>query len=69
VLKILLMGMASGRWHGMVREYVTMTFETRTALNEAEGEEKDVWRKRLRKLEELIVFALIEAKVFTFADR
>ena len=56
--------MASGRWQGMVREYVTVTFETRTALNEAEGEEKDVWRKRLRKLEELVVFALIEAKVY-----
>ena len=66
MLKILLVGMASGRWQGAVREWVALGFETRMGLLNAEEGEKEVWRWRLRKLEELIVFGLIEGRVFLF---
>lgn len=61
-LKILLIGMASGRWYGAINEWYAMATETRIGLSHAK-EDKDLWRFRLRKLEDLVVYGLIEAKV------
>jgi len=61
-LKILLVGMASGRWKVAINEWFVMVSETRSALVQAE-ENKELWRLRLRKLEDLIIYGLIEGKV------
>ena len=62
-MKILLVGMASGRWASAINEWVKMSAETRVGLQRAEDQDKELWRLRLRKLEELCVYALIESKV------
>jgi len=62
VLKILLIGTASGRWHAAINEWYIMAAATRVALGRP-MEDKDLWRLRLKKLESLIVYGLIEAKV------
>jgi hypothetical protein len=63
VIKILLVGMASGRWTSAVNEWVKMSAETRVGLTRAEEKDKELWTLRLRKLEDLCVYALIESKV------
>jgi hypothetical protein len=62
VLKILFIGMASGRWHGAIKEWLAMTSETRVTMSRA-TDDKELWRLRLKKLEDLVVYGLIEAKV------
>lgn len=65
VLKILLVGMASGRWFGAINDWYVMAAESRVAISRA-SEDKELWRLRLRKLEDLVVYGLIEAKVCLF---
>ena len=60
--------MASGRWTGAVNEWVKMSAETRVGLSRAEEKDKELWTLRLRKLEDLCVYALIESKVRTFGE-
>ena len=62
VLKILLISIASGRWKPAINEWYAMASETRAALAHAK-EDKHLWTLRLKKLEELIIYALIESKV------
>ena len=62
-MKILVVGMASGRWTGAINEWVKMSAETRAELTCAEEKDKELWQLRLRKLEELCVYAFIESKV------
>jgi hypothetical protein len=62
VLKILLVGIASGRWETAISEWYAMASETRLALSHA-TQDKDLWKLRLRKLEDLVTFGLIESKV------
>ena len=64
MLKILLVGMASGRWASAISEWVKMSAETRVGLAYAEEKDKELWELRLRKLEELCLYAFIESKVF-----
>ena len=61
VLKILLVGLASGKWNVTVEEWIIVAAETRYAMSRSEG--KEVWRTRLRRLEELVVYGLIEGRV------
>jgi hypothetical protein len=61
VLKILLVGMASGRWSTAISEWLVMASETRLAMSQTT--EKQIWRQRLKKLQDLIIYGLIEAKV------
>ena len=67
MLKILLIGMASGRWYGAINEWYAMATETRIALSHAK-EDKDLWRLRLLKLEDLVVYGLIEVKVSLYEN-
>src|SRR6266496_4845087 len=67
VLKILLIGMASGRWYGAINEWFAMATETRIGLSHAK-DDKQIWRLRLRKLEDLVVYGLIEAKVSVYKE-
>jgi len=60
-LKILLVGLASGKWNVAVEEWIIVAAETRYAMSRSEG--KEVWRTRLRRLEELVVYGLIEGRV------
>jgi hypothetical protein len=57
--------MASGRWTSAVNEWVKMSAETRLGLTRAEEKDKELWTLRLRKLEDLCVYALIESKVLS----
>ena len=66
-LKILLIGMASGRWYGAISEWYAMATETRIGLSHAK-EDKNLWRLRLRKLEDLVVYGLIEVKVSLYKN-
>jgi hypothetical protein len=61
VVKILILGMANGRWGECIRDWVGMVMDARVAT---EKDEEEVWWRRIRGLEELIVFAWIEIKVF-----
>lgn len=61
VLKILLVGMASGKWSLAIEEWIIVAGETRFAMCLAE--DKGIWKARSRKLEELIVYGLIEGRV------
>jgi hypothetical protein len=63
VLKILLIGMASGRWLAAVNEWYAVAAESRVALRKAEAGDKELWRARLRRLEELVAYGLVEARV------
>jgi hypothetical protein len=63
VLKILLIGMASGRWLAAVNEWYSVAAETRLCLSESSASDQDLWKSRLTKLEELVAYGLIEAKV------
>ena len=58
--------MASGKWSIAIEEWVVVAGETRFAMSLAE--DKGIWRARLRKLEELIVYGLIEGRV-TYPQR
>ena len=66
-MKILLIGMASGRWHGAINEWYAMATETRIGLSHAK-EDKELWRLRLRKLEDLVIYGLIEVKVSLYEN-
>jgi len=68
VLKVLLVGMASGRWQNAVNEWVNMSADTRVGMARAEEKDKELWTSRLRKLEELCVYTLIESKVCIFTE-
>jgi len=57
--------MASGRWYRAIDEWYAMASETRVAMTRA-TDDKELWRLRLRKLEEIVVYGLIEAKVCPF---
>jgi len=67
-MKILLVGMASGRWTNAINEWVNMSSDTRGALQRAEERDKELWQTRLKKLEDLCVYALIESKVCNFLE-
>jgi hypothetical protein len=67
-LKILLIGMASGRWYSAINEWYAMATETRVGLFHTK-EDKDLWRLRLRKLEDFVVYGLIEVKVSQCENR
>jgi len=61
VLKILLVGLATGRWGVATGEWIELASDTRVAM--AKGNDKELWSRRLRKVEELVVFGLMEGKV------
>jgi len=63
VLKILLIGMASGRWLAAVNEWYSVAAESRVCLARAGERDKDLWKARLNRLEELVAYGLIEARV------
>ena len=63
VLKILLIGMASGRWLAAVNEWYSVAAESRVCLARASERDKDLWKGRLTRLEELVAYGLIEARV------
>jgi hypothetical protein len=63
VLKILLVGMASGKWNVAIDEWIIVAGETRFAMSLTGEGGKQIWKTRLRKLEELIVYGLIEGRV------
>jgi hypothetical protein len=53
--------MASGRWNIAINEWLIMASETRLAMSQTD--DKQIWKLRLKKLQDLVVYALIEAKV------
>jgi hypothetical protein len=44
-----------------ITEWLVMASETRLAKSQTD--DKQIWQRRLKKLQELVVYALIEAKV------
>jgi hypothetical protein len=57
-------GLATGRWTGAVGQWIEMASESRIVMSHDEN--KDIWKSRLKKLEDLVVFGLIETKVTDF---
>lgn len=53
--------MASGRWNTAINEWLIMASETRLAMSQTT--EKQIWKQRSKKLQDLIIYGFIEAKV------
>ena len=47
-----------------MNEWYAVAAETRVALRKADAGDKELWRARLSKLEELVAYGLVEARVF-----